>query len=390
MRRLGLCITLLALTAALVGVTPARAEDKVEVTFEGPIEIVDLLKATAEALDVPLVWDPKSRGIQNKTAFGDLQFEGTRAEIFRSIRAMLTFYELVVIPVGTGANQKMLVADARQTAAIVKLKPTFVALTEHNLHEYESQDGLFLTTTIHTRHLDNLRDARNALNRIVTGQNIGNITEVPAAQAFVVTDFAPNVVAIWRLIREMDVPPEDLGPDTADRAIVFESFRLKHAPATEAASTLRDHFALTPPKPVPGQARGQTAAPVPSAPALRIDPDARLNTVLVTGMRKDVERVAEVLKVMDQPLPRTATAVQLIRLEHIRSATVASVLSALVHTSPALWTYGPNGVDKPSIQSHVETNAILLSAPEPALTTLSRLIADLDRAPADEDADEGE
>ena len=87
-----------------------------------------------------------------------------------------------------------------------------------------TQDGLFVTTMIRVKNMDNLRDARTALQRMITQNNIGSVQELPAARAFLVTDFAPNVVAIYRTIRRMDVLPEA-------RPLRTEFFELKHAAA---------------------------------------------------------------------------------------------------------------------------------------------------------------
>ena len=177
-------VAVAALLLALVAGTLVRAEEEEEeermaLNFEGPIEIETMIKEVGKAIDLPLIWDPKSRALQNKQATGDVSLVGTKGEILEGLRSLLTFYELVLVPVGADRNEKYLILDARQTAAIVKLKPTYVELTTTTWPTSRTLDGVFLTTTIKVEHMENLRDARNALNRIVTGQNIGNVTEVP-------------------------------------------------------------------------------------------------------------------------------------------------------------------------------------------------------------------
>ena len=83
--------------------------------------------------------------------------------------------------------------------------------------------------------MTDLRNARNALTRIVTGQNIGNVTEVPDARAFVITDFAPNAVSIYKLLKEMDVKPEG-------REVTSEYVQLVHATADEIEPILTDQY----------------------------------------------------------------------------------------------------------------------------------------------------
>ena len=294
-------LTLTALLLTLVPSTTLRAEEeeRVALNFEGPMPVEQLIQEVGKALDLPLIWDPKSRALQGKEVMGDVRLAGTKEEILRGLGSLLTYYELVIIPVGTDRNLKYLVLDARQTASIVKLKPVYVELNDDNLQKYEKLDGVFLTTTIKVEHMETLRDARNALNRIVTGQNIGNVTEVPAARAFVVTDFAPNVVAIYRLLREMDVSAEGRGAEAATSEEVFQAVRLKYASAETAAATLTAHFATNmrggPRMPQSQSQRQQQPSQLPPRPVLRIQPDPRLNQLLISGMRKDVDRVLEVV-----------------------------------------------------------------------------------------------
>ena len=434
----------LVMLIVIGGARPADADERVVINFQSPVEVPEFLTVLQNTLDLPLVWDPKSRGIQGKTMTGELRFEGTRAEILDALRGVLAFRELVMIPVGEGDNARLLVMDARQTAAIVKLKPVYVEITDENVDALAEKDGLFVTTTIRVEHMAVLRDARNALNRIVTGQNIGNVTEVPDARAFVVTDFAPNVASIYRLLRSMDVPasragveaanrevvfqvfrlltgqdaytrqsgrsttarleavrkpPRPLaaaapdlreeipelnraGVEAANREVVFQVFRLKHAPAVQATQTLVAHFGTTSTSPTsrPGavQRGQQMSGQVPEAPRLRIHADARLNQVLVTGMRKDVSAVAEVVKTLDQPLPRVEASVQYIRLEHANAVYASSILTSIIGGSPALWTEGPRGTVRPAVIADQPGNALLVHAGEPTLPTLRRLIAELD------------
>jgi type II secretory pathway component GspD/PulD (secretin) len=373
----------------LLGAPTVRAEDEEErvLTFEGPTPLIDVIRAIGESLDLPLVWDPKSRAFQNKEVMGDVVLRGTTEEILAGFRGLLTFYELVVIPVGKGANQKLMIMDARQTAAIVKLKPKYVELNDDNIEQYAGMDGVFLTTTIRVANMENLRDARNALNRIVTGQNIGNVTEVPDARAFVVTDFAPNVVAIYRLLKEMDVGTPPDAAEAAAREVVFEAVRLKHAKAAEAVSVLTQHFAAPAAPPARQRTPQQAPSLVPALPGLKIHADPRLNQVLVTGMRKDVNRVLEVIGAMDQPLTPPTAQIQVVRLQHIDATAAAHVLDQLIRRYPQPWQRGPGTEYLPAVVADSQTNAVLLHGDDAAITMLRRVLADLDQV-QEKDGDE--
>jgi type II secretory pathway component GspD/PulD (secretin) len=350
-----------------------------------PIE--DFLRLVQRRLDVPLVWDPKSRGLQHKEMTPDLTFKGTKQEILASIRGLLTAFELVLVPIGEAPNRKFFVADARQTQSLLRLKPEYIELNAENVGHYAGQDGLFVTTTIEVENMENLRDARNALNRLVTGQ-IGSVTEVPDAQAFVVTDFAPSVASIYRLLKQMDVPVAARGPDTTNREVVFEAVAIKHAEAEEVARLLRKHFDLDAPRKArPPMAPNQGPQTVPPEPPLRIDADMRLNQVLVTGMRKDVARVGAVVAALDKPRPTAPLTIEVLELQNIDARQAAATLKTLISRSPSAWLSEEGVLDLPVVEAHAERNAILLQAGQAAAETLRRVIREMDAAKPEEPSD---
>ena len=230
------CVLAGLLIVPALAPTRADAEEfELKVTESIPVE--QFLKTISAVTKVPLVWNPSDKTIKGKQIMGGIDLRGDKTKFFDLVRALLTFYDLVLVPVGPADQQVQLVMEARPAGQILRLKPQYVRLTEENLAAFEHQDGLFITTTIKVENMPDLRNARNALSRLVTQQNIGNVTEVPAAGAFVVTDFAPNVVSIYRLIKEMDV-----GGSAAGTGGTMESVEIRYAHAEALAATLRNHF----------------------------------------------------------------------------------------------------------------------------------------------------
>src|SRR5262249_40068342 len=153
------------------------------------------------------------------------------------------------------------------------------ATIEARLRDIENQDGLFVATTLKVKNIDNLRDARTALARIVTGQNVGNVQEVPAARAFVVTDFAPNVVAIYRLLKQMDVQPEG-------KKVQQAYIKLAYALAEDIEPVLQSLFTgkqrVT--QPQPGQPGGGDVVD----PEPRIVAEPRTNQIILYAIEDDI------------------------------------------------------------------------------------------------------
>ncbi len=349
----------------------AGAEEDIVINISEGVEIEEFLKAVSLASGAPLVWDPTDKQIRGKRVIGAINLKAPKNGLFTRVRALLTFYELVLIPVGPKDSPIVLVMDARRTTSILKLKAENIKLTDENLSTYEGQDGLYVTTTIHVEHLKDMRNARNALTRVVTGQNIGNVTEVPDARAFVVTDFAPNVVAIYRLIKQMDRPAPPIVSDHS-----FQSVSLANANAVEAAAVLTRLFTISRPA-------------APRQPAMRSGPkveaDARTNTILVSGKNADVEEVLRAVTVLDQDAPEPEVHAHMLRLTHVPAREAASALGAIIGNSRLLWRNQADPRTTPAVVAVDRVNALLISASNSAFEKIRRVVADLDEA-AREDA----
>ena len=377
----------------------AWADDGETVTIaigDEEVEIEDFLRAVARATDTPLVWNPQDKNIRGKKVIGNVNLRAPKGELFNLARALLTFYELVMIPVGPGDYKVQLVMDARQTSSILKLKPEYVKLTPETLGLYESADGKFITTTIRVENMTDLRNARNALTRIVTGSNIGNVTEVPAAKAFVVTDFAPNVVAIYRLLKEMDVKPEG-------REIVSAYVDLEHAVAEEIEPIITDLF--TGRERVTSQnntgRRPGTAASSASQnedPEPRIISDPRTNKIIIYGIRQDVDEIREVIGNLDVPVYLPNDRVHVVRLKNLEAEPTAEVLSSLIEAAAVFGTSQGTGAntgnrpgranpnsnsnvreeEKPAVVADVSSNSLIIAATKRQFEELSRVIESID------------
>ena len=348
----------------------ARERDTFELTLgEEPVEMENFLRAVAQATGVQLIWNPQDKNIRGKKIIGGLDLNAPRDEFMDLVRSVLVFYELVMIPVGPEENGVILILDARQTSSILKLKPIHVKLNDQNLGRFENADGLFITTTIKVEHMEDLRNARNALTRIVTGQNIGNVTEVPGAKAFVITDFAPNVCAIYRLLREMDVPSSN-SSTTSGRTV---SLSLEHAQAHELATVLANHFRSMPTGP-----QNPRAPQMASPRAPRITAEPRTNKILVTGNEEQISKVKDVITMMDVPVMQTSVAAHYVRLKYVSAEEAAGTLSSFISRSSALFLQaGAQGL--PTVVAHEENNALLISASRTGFEQIARLISEMDQ-----------
>ena len=378
-RTFAICLLIaLLLTAAIAPTSTASADEQgtevvtLRLPADAPME--EFLAAVRTATGYMIVWDPGDKQIRGKKIAGEVSFRGTSREVFVQARALLTFYDLVMIRVGPRATQMHLVMDARRTSSILKLHAEFIDVTAKNVAELDDQHGRYVTTTIPVQHMADLRNARTALSRIVTGQNIGNVTEVPDAKAFVITDFAPNVASIWRILQAMDVPATDPGR-------VLEAFTLSHAPANNAAEQLRALF--------PGTSSKRVNAPRGSAVIVRpgdnanFAADERAKQVVVSAMPAQMAQIRAAIKLIDRPTPKIESTLELVRVANVDVNVAAETLSRVAQRTSSLWAQPSNPGTAPTVIPVYKTQAVIFSGTAGAVTMLRHLLQEMDEAAAD-------
>lgn len=295
-------LVLAAALALFAGGSAARADDKpvsasgsVSIEISSGTSVADFLTMASKATGRPILWSADDKAISFKKFSGAVApLVVPSAKFFETVRALLVPMEVLLVPTGPAGSEIWYATDARalQSQFVLRMKPVNVDLNEENLGEYERQDGLFVSTVIRVKNLDDLRDARSALQRLVTQNNVGSVQEVPSAKAFIVTDFAPTVVAIYRTLRYLDVPrPRDPG-------VAREFFRLKVAKAGAVRAILVEQFStrtLANPVTVPGQA----AVSVPDTEP-RFSADDATNQVVVSCREPDLAAIRRVIENLDQ------------------------------------------------------------------------------------------
>jgi len=282
--RLAALGTVLLLISARVG----AEGDEVTVTLKEDQAVSQFLDSAAEMVGVPILYDANNQRIRGQTMGTNLQRTVPKDRTLDLVRSILTFYEIVLVPVGPQDHEVYLAIDSRSTNNLVKSKVEFVDATR--LASYADRDGVYIATTIPVRHIENLTTLRTALSTMVTPAGIGRVHEVPGAPAILVMDFAPNVVAIARIVKEIDVAPEPT---------VSEILHLAHAAATPLAATLRELFCNEPPAAQPAPARQAPPAPAPAAPGPRIAAYEPLNAIVVLATEADLARIRDVVKRLD-------------------------------------------------------------------------------------------
>ena len=299
-----------ALVAALALVAfgiafPAAArgdDDVLTVTMNDPQPVTEMLQAFTRLTGTPILWSANDQMIMSKRITGMKEIRAPKGKLFETVRALLAMQEVVLVPLGAEPHVLYVAMDARSVVnqLLLRMKPRFVDVNDENVASLDSLDGDFVTAMVSVRHLENLRDARAVLQRLVTQNNIGNLQELPAARALLVTDFAPNVAAVYRTLRRMDVPP----PTRLGRA---EFFELRHAKCMNVARVLEELLGdRRPAAPVaPGASPAETGVPAPVETRFSADPDT--NTVVVVAAEDRIEAMRKIVEKLDREPAAGAT-----------------------------------------------------------------------------------
>lgn len=306
-RELGVrAVVVLSLASLLVAASPTtRADDappkSTGFSETGDTPVVDLLRTLAKATGRVIVWNDDDKVVnQRKVQTSGIVPALSGAKYFDMVAALLAHEEILLLRFGPAEAGMYRAVDARrlQSEFVARAQPDVVAIDEAMLPTLDGQAGRFVSATIKVSNLSDLRDARQALARMLTPNNIGSIQEVPAASAFIVTDFAPVVAAMWRTIRLMDTPRE--APATRRTAPAY--FKLKFARAPRVAQLLMQLFlpvaSTAGPTTPPGQ---PNVMPVPgtTAPAARIGYDEVTNQVVVIATAEDTATMREIVEHVD-------------------------------------------------------------------------------------------
>ena len=211
---------LLIVLAAVLVAAPAASQDTVTdkkaddgkfhfTPRDGGAHIEEFLQFIVDNTDATLIYDPASPQLRGRK----IEMKGPvtlpKKDVFDWVRSVLSFQRLILVPTGPRQANSWMVLD--MNAPQITNHPEFVPANE--LAAWADKDGAYIVTTITMKHLTDTARARNALAQLSTRQ-IGRINDVPQTRSFIIGDFAPAVVSMWKLLMKMDeeagkIPPAE-------------------------------------------------------------------------------------------------------------------------------------------------------------------------------------
>ncbi len=218
------------------------------------------------------------------------------------------------------------------------------------------------------------------------------ISADPSVNSLVVRAPAPSMPLIAKLIAELDVLP------SAEARMKI--FQLRNSDATTVALTLQNLYGLSPSAGQGSQfalqnqfltsiRSGLTAGGESTLIQLRITPEARSNSVIVSGAEADLSVIEALILRLDEDLAASRRS-EVIWLRHANATDIATALQTyfqnVLSTQSTLVQQGVISIQELVnrqlvVQADNLTNSILLSASNQYFETAMRMIERLDRRP---------
>ena len=360
----------LAVALLFVLTIPALAQEKTEKEEEAAVRneggmvsiridklmmLSDFLDVVAKSTGKPVLYDPNNQRIRNVKFGASIALKVPQERLLDKFRALLSYFELTMVPVGPRGYETLLVLDSRSTNNLIKNKAEVVEFDQ--LEKHADRDGVFISCAIPVRNIENLTTLRTALSTMVSPAGIGRVHEVPGSHSIIVMDFAPTVAAVARLIRRMDVAPKGFEEQ-------LEVIELKYAKAEPLAEALNKLLAVTPPQVVRGQRVYYQRTRI-NPRLLAWEPR---NALIVHAMASDYARIRALVALLDQPT-RQWSATGVIRLDRTDAKEAAAVIRATLADER-----------EAAIAVDGATNSLVIASSDATLAQLSLVAALLDQS----------
>jgi len=260
--------------------------------------------------------------------------EVRRGDYFDTFRAILKANELHVFPVGNPDQNLYMVEDLSNNAskADAKTRASFVPYDELMGDPSWRYRTELISTVIDFKHMDAAR-AKTDLQQIVNTREMGSVTTIPEVNSIIVTEFAPTVFHVARMLKLMD-------QSEARFELIFEKLRLVHADPEELQPILADlleteeggglfdgNAART------ARARGGASSGEAKKPQAKIIPDSRTNSLIVYAVREDLDQIKSLVEKLDEEVKEVIPDIYRYQLKHAVAEDVAETLNEVVEAS---------------------------------------------------------
>jgi general secretion pathway protein D len=188
------------------------------------------------------------------------------------------------------------------------------------------------------------------------------IVSYPPTRMLIVTDVLSNIRRLLRIVKEIDIV--GIGEE-------LSVIPLEHATASDLSKSLGDIFQRQVGRPKKG---------APIAPAIRIVPDERTNSLITLATEDDTFRIKELIGLLDREIPRGEGDIHVYYLQNANAEDLVKVLTALPSEEKKEVAKGKAPVISKEVQIVADkaTNSLIINAKRHDYLTLEDIIKKLD------------
>jgi general secretion pathway protein D len=364
------------------------------------IPLSDFLQHASQQTGRTFVIGPKADAVLKAGRSKSVQItnaiEVRRVDYFDTFKAILKANELHVFPIGNPETGLYLVEDLSNNAskADAKTRAEFVPYDELMADASWQYRTDIISTVIEFKHMAEAR-AKTDLQQIVNTREAGAITTVPEVNSIIVTEFAPTVFHVARMLKLMD-------QSEARFELIFEKLRLVHADPEELQPILADLLETEDGDGLFGgaqqarasRARGGVSSGAAKKPSPKIIPDSRTNSLIVYAVEEDLTAIKDLVEKLDEEVKEVVPDIYRYQLKHAVAEEVAETLNEVVEASTgsrrlssarsagarSQQTAGGGYVEQEIVivpENH--TNSLLIRASGTQYAWLQKLLEDIDR-----------
>lgn len=366
------------------GKRPNAADTKVSMSFD-KADVISVVKFISTAAGVPIVCDPALAG--NVTIVSQKEIPLTDA--YEVVNAALRVRGFLMV--GTLSDKVIRVVPLKKAVA------DHVTVQEGKDPSQMTPSDNMVTQVIPLEYVSALK-LKDDLKPLID-ESQASCVAITATNTLVITDNAGNIKRIAEVIRALD-------KDTSD-VIEVEVYQCKFSSADALAQSLTQIYQL---RPAGGQGqqgqqqRGPDGQPVQVKTddgimslkgEIRLAPDARTNSLIISASREKIKLVLDTLKKLDVDTEPEVKA-KVFPLQYADANLVATQLNNLFEQpqggadggrrNPWDWWYGGNrgqstgyaGLKRNVIVADIRTNSVIVTATEQNLKAFDDMIKELD------------
>jgi len=356
----------IALLFLLISVAPVGAAPKVYNIDFSNVDVRQLIETVSEITGKNFLVDDRVQG--RVTVIGPKSL--TSGEIYQVFLSILQVKGYTLVPAGK-INKIVPVANVNSYGLNLKVGKTEA---QSNLDQYVTQ--------IIPVEFTSAAELKNLLQPLIPKTD--SIVPYTPTNLLIITTTESVLSRLNRVISVVDVP----GAREEVRIIPVFNAQVKDlASKLNQVMDSQKKPQATPRRP----ARGQPQVPVASTSKIRIIPDERTNTIIAIGDLQNLERLEELVKILDAPVQEGATGrVHVYYLQNADASELASVLMGIPLQNSLPQPAGAPGKALPaqarvgrekkdiSIVADAASNALVITATPAEFAVIKTVIEKLD------------